>query len=349
MQIEKLYLQYFRNYTSRLITFKPGVNVLIGKNAVGKTNVLEAVYLLATGESFRAQKIDEMVAWNYEVTHLGAKVVNKHGEADLKVILTRGIVAGEKARKRQFLVNDVARQKQTFTGNLAVVAFLPADLQLISGTPGIRRRYMDGVLSQVDKEYARSLQSYEKGLRRRNKLLDMIREGQVQKSTLVYWDHLLIREGAVLTDKRREWADFLNEQSETTRLVYDYSAISEGRLAQYEKEEVMVGYTMVGPHKDDFSLETKHRADTAKWRDLATYGSRGEQRMGVLWLKKCEMAFTEGRIGEKPVLLLDDIFSELDSEHEALVWQMAEQSQTIITTSDELPKTQRKLHLMQLG
>src|SRR3989344_5337850 len=160
MQIEKLYLQYFRNYTSRLITFKPGVNVLIGKNAVGKTNVLEAVYLLATGESFRAQKIDEMVAWNYEVTHLGAKVVNKHGEADLKVILTRGIVAGEKARKRQFLVNDVARQKQTFTGNLAVVAFLPADLLLISGTPGIRRRYMDGVLSQADKEYARSLQSY---------------------------------------------------------------------------------------------------------------------------------------------------------------------------------------------
>lgn len=359
MRLEKLYLQHFRNYDSKLIEFGEGVQVLLGRNAIGKTNVLEAIFLLATGDSFRAGKIDEMVQWEEEVAHVGGKVSGllmtndqfskmsqrEVDETELNVVLTRGMVGGEKARKRQFKVNGVPRQKQTFVGNMIVVAFFPNDLQLISGSPTRRRGYLDTVLSQVDREYQRSLMSYEKALRRRNKMLDLIREGEVARSALIFWDQLLVKEGNVLTDKRQELIQFINESESELRVLYDYSAISEKRLEQYSREEVLAGYTLVGPHKDDFSVESTE----GRSRDLAIYGSRGEQRMGVLWLKMREMAFVEKMKSTRPILLLDDIFSELDREHEAQVWEMARQQQTIITTTEEDDIQGNSVDFIQLG
>jgi DNA replication and repair protein RecF len=360
MQIQKIYLQGFRNYKNRSFDFRSETTVIVGPNAVGKTNVLEAINLLATGESFRAKKIDEMVGWNHEVGHVGAKIQralqgnlektnnknqDKQDEVELRAVLTRGVVNEERAQKRKFLVNGVARRKKDFVGNLVVVTFLPVDLALISGSPSKRRKYLDTVLSQVDRQYYRSLLSYEKGLRRRNRLLDLIRDGQANRSGLMFWDQLLIKEGNVLTEKRQELIDYINETGNGLRVVFDNSTISEKRLEQYEKEEVMAGYTLVGPHKDDFFIES---VEEERSRDLSVFGSRGEQRMAVLWLKMKEIDFVEKSIGERPVLLLDDIFSELDLKHENMVWKLTKKQQTLVTTTELENVGKRKLDIIKL-
>ena len=218
-----------------------------------------------------------------------------------------------------------------FAGKLVVVFFRPEDLWLVEGSPGERRGWLDVVLAGVDREYLRSLLSYEKGLRRRNKILDLIREGEVNRTQLVFWDGLLIREGTVLTNKRRELVGLVNQHWQKTdnhlSLEYDVSGISEARLAQYKDEEVAAGYTLVGPHKDELIFKERER-------NLVVYGSRGEQRMAVLWLKMAELQFVESKLGERPVLLLDDIFSELDEKHRQIVMGLIDKQQTIMTATD---------------
>ena len=329
MQLIKLRLQNFRNY--KLKELELGERTLVvGENGVGKSNLLEGIVLLARGTSFRAGRIEEMVKWDGEVARVKARVTTEN-TVDLEIVLTRGEVGGEKAPKTRYLVNRVTRRRMDFAGKLVVVLFRPEDLWLVEGSPGERRGWLDAVLAGVDREYLRSLLSYEKGLRRRNKILDLIREGEVNRTQLVFWDGLLIREGTVLTNKRRELVGLVNQHWQKTdnhlSLEYDVSGISEARLAQYKDEEVAAGYTLVGPHKDELIFKERER-------NLVVYGSRGEQRMAVLWLKMAELQFVESKLGERPVLLLDDIFSELDEKHRQIVIGLIDKQQTIMTATD---------------
>ena len=329
MQLIKLRLQNFRNY--KLKELELGERTLVvGENGVGKSNLLEGIVLLARGTSFRAGRIEEMVKWDGEVARVKARVTTEN-TVDLEIVLTRGEVGGEKAPKTRYLVNRVTRRRMDFAGKLVVVLFRPEDLWLVEGSPGERRGWLDAVLAGVDREYLRSLLSYEKGLRRRNKILDLIREGEVNRTQLVFWDGLLIREGTVLTNKRRELVGLVNQHWQKTdnhlSLEYDVSGISEARLAQYKDEEVAAGYTLVGPHKDELIFKERER-------NLVVYGSRGEQRMAVLWLKMAELQFVESKLGERPVLLLDDIFSELDEKHRQIVMGLIDKQQTIMTATD---------------
>lgn len=335
MQLTALGLTSFRNYSSRLFTFTTPITVFLGRNAAGKTNILEAISLLGTGESFKAGKIEEMISWGEEVGHVTGKVKEGTSIEELRVTLTRGMVGGKKTTKRRFLINGVGKRKEAFAERLPVVVFEPEDMDLISGSPGKRRRYIDSVLSQASREYRRSWGSYEKGLRRRNKLLDLVREGQAPRNSLLFWNQLLIKEGELLQEKRQEFIDYLNTTSifEGNRLVrYKPSLISEARIEQYKEAEIAVGYTLVGPHKDDFVLLSIE--DHAE-RDLSPYGSRGEQRMAVLWLKMAELMFLTDTLGQRPLLLLDDIFSELDEQHDSIVRTLLPMQQTIITTTEK--------------
>ena len=232
-----------------------------------------------------------------------------------------------------------------FAGKLVVVLFRPEDLLLVEGSPGERRDWLDEVLSGVDREYLRSLLAYEKALRRRNKILDLIREGEVGRTQLAFWDGLLVKHGTELTNKRRDLVEAVNQYwqkaGNNLSLEYDASGISEARLAQYKNEEVAAGYTLVGPHKDELIFKsstssTSSRSSTSN--NLATYGSRGEQRMAVLWLKMAELQFVESRLGERPVLLLDDIFSELDEVHRRMVVGLTQKQQTIMTATEVVGK-----------
>ena len=352
MIIHKIRLANFRNFKERLLNFSSGTSVIIGPNASGKTNVLEAVYLLSFGKSFRAKIEEEMINHANDLSRISGLFVGvsrdlkekKDSVVKAEVVLTRGeITIGDektqKAPRKKLLINGVSRRLFNFAGSFRVVLFGPQDLELVTESPSIRRKFMDSVLIQVDREYRRALFSYEKGIKQRNRLLFRIREEGVSRSQLMFWDRLLIKNGNYVSVKRKEYIDFVNTTSdfneEDFSLEYEMSAISETRLDQYKEEEVAAATTLVGPHRDDFCFKLKvGSGKRSKARNLAKYGSRGEQRMGVLWIKLAELKFIKEITGEKPTLLLDDIFSELDSRHRKIVMDVVKDQQTIITTTD---------------
>lgn len=347
MRISSLSLQHFRSYTKKKFTFDAGMNVIVGENAKGKTNILEALTLLTTGTSFRAQKTEDMVQWEYEVGRVSGEVLSSNNLTTLEVVLTTGLVQGERAQKRKYLVDDVSRRRKDLIGNFTSVLFRPEDLDMISDGPSIRRRYLDNVLSIASLEYRSSLDSYEKALKRRNALLDVLREGNTTRTAFMFWDQLLIKHGNVLTNYRRDFIDFLNQSTDfpmTLRVEYDPSTVSEKRLHQYAIEEVAAGYTLVGPHKDDFAVYLTNGHE----KHVGRFGSRGEQRMAVLWLKMQEMAYIEKTLHERPVLLLDDMFSELDEKHQEMIGPLMDMQQTILTTTENrmvIGKVDEVIHL----
>jgi DNA replication and repair protein RecF len=358
MFLTNLSLQNFRNHKQGVFNFSQK-NIFLGENGSGKSNILEAIYLLATGKSFKADTDGEMIRYGEQLAVVSCKLSVGSENTELKTIVTSG---------KKFEVNGVPRRMMDFTGNLTAVLFGPQDLELVTGSPGGRRRYLDFVISQKDREYRRDLVSYEKGLRQRNKLLEMIREGQAQRQQLFFWDKLLIKDGEYITQKREAYLEALNSKFEGLnnnqnsnqqffKSYYDKSIISESRLKQYETAEVGAGTTLVGPHRDNFVVMQKYnsplhpslnlREGTEEgyiWNDVSKYGSRGEQRMAVLWLKEGEIRYLEP---ELPLLLLDDVFSELDHEHREQVEKLLETQinnggQVIMTTADRhmLPETE---------
>lgn len=362
--IKGLWLKGFRNFSEKKIKFSAGTTIIVDPNATGKTNILEAISLLATGKSFRAKIEEEMVNYNTDIARVngffgdGGDKNNKDSFAEkLEVVLTRGeIEVGEnryeKAPRKKLLVNGIARRLIDFAGNFRVVVFGPWDLELVTESPSVRRNFLDTVLIQVDREYRRAILSYEKGLRQRNRLLLRIREEGLSRSQLLFWDKLLVKNGNFVTEKRGDFINYLNSRKSINKqefkLLYDKSVISPGRLNEYAAEEVAAATTLVGPHRDDFVFQEKGAGDN--FRDLSSFGSRGEQRMGVLWLKMGELSFVGEKIEGKPTLLLDDIFSELDREHRKVVMQLTKTQQTIITTTD-LRKTrdQKGVEIIRIG
>lgn len=343
MTLTSLALVHFRSYAKKTWNFSEGTTCIVGPNAAGKTNVLEAIMMLVTGKSFRAGLDREVIRWGEDIARI-------HGGFDgekIEIMLTTGVVSGQPAPLKKYLVNGVSRRMIDFVGLLRAVLFWPEDLEIVTDSPSIRRKYLDTVLIQADREYRRNLVSYERGVRQRNKLLDLINEGTASRSQLLFWDQLLIRAGTYITEKRAAYIAFVNATSLYNHrflIAYDKSIISETRLLQYKEEEVAAKSTLVGPHRDDFHLlsleEHAHKAENGDFRDLNKFGSRGEQRLAVLWLKLAELSFIQQTTGSRPILLLDDIFSELDEKHRALVGELTKKQQTIITSADftSLPK-----------
>lgn len=339
MRLERLELKNFRSYKAKTLKFG-NLTVILGPNGAGKTNILEAIYLLSTGNSTRAGVTEEMIAWGAGIAQVtGIVELIKDEFISLTAVLTPGVYQGKRTTKRRYLVDGAARTKATFVGRLVSVMFRPEDLRLIEGSPGRRRQFLDEVLTQSSREYARALTAYERALRRRNKVLDNIREGVSGREQLKYWDQAVVKNGNILTDYRREFAENLSGVKTAFgeyRVEYDESTISTARLLQYEREEVAAGYTLVGPHKDDFVVKSKELGINSKSeKNLHVYGSRGEQRLGVLFLKLASIQYLEEKLGVKPILMLDDIFSELDEEHRQEVVKMVGGHQVIITSAEE--------------
>jgi len=346
--IKRILLNDFRNFKKKGFMFSDGITVIVGPNASGKTNILEALFLLSTGKSFRARIEEEMISYSSEI----ARIKGTTDTTALEAVLTRGLIdignsVPEKVARKKLTVNGVSRRLLDFAGNFKATLFGPWDLDLVTESPSLRRRFLDTVLFLVDREYRRVSLSYDKGLRQRNRLLYKMREdsslslGQgVSRSQLLFWNQLLIKNGDYISQKRGELIAFINLtkglNDQLFQIEYDKSAISETRLEQYAEEEVASATTLVGPHRDDFVFNIAScQAGNMKNRDLSSFGSRGEQRMAVLWLKLAELMFVEAKTGERPTLLLDDIFSELDYEHRKVVTRVSENQQTIITTADK--------------
>jgi len=350
MPITKVQLTNFRNFKKKTIDFSQEVTVIVGPNASGKTNILESLFLLSSGKSFKAQIEEEMIDYNNDLARITGKVSSMQNveSSTLEAILTRGT---EDWPRKKLLINGVPKRLIDFAGNFKTVLFGPWDMDLVTGPPPLRRKFLDTVLSQVDREYRRAILSYEKGLRQRNRLLFRIREEGLSRGQLLFWNQLLIKNGDYISAKREELINVINFKGDLNNtkfeITYDRSSISEGRLKQYAEEEIAAATTLVGPHRDDFLFRIQ--VNKKETRDLAIYGSRGEQRMGILWLKLRELAFVEETTNEKPTLLLDDILSELDHQHRKIVVELAKGQQTVITTADEhFIKGFKKVNLIKL-
>jgi DNA replication and repair protein RecF len=357
MQILKLRLTDFRNFKRKLLEFNPGVNVIIGPNGSGKTNILESIYLASTGKSFKARIESEMINYERDIGRTKARIKYDGEVTDLEAVITSGFIdigdgKPQKVAKKRLIKDAIPKRLIDFAGNFKVVLFGPWDMDLVTGSPTLRRRFLDSVLSQTDREYRRSILSYEKGLRQRNRLLFRIREKMISGEQLTFWNQLLIKNGDYITKMREELIGYINStkklKSAGYALEYDKSVISEGRLETYRNEEIASATTLVGPHRDDMKFII-YNSKTKIKRDLSAYGSRGEQRMGILWLKMAELSFIEDVSGERPTLLLDDIFSELDEIHREVVMGIVGNQQTIITTADEhLAKEFKKVERIDL-
>lgn len=326
MFLKQLNLTNFRNYEALELNFDKRPTILFGNNAAGKSNVLEAVYLLSTAKSQRVQTEDELIKKEEQFAKAEA-VIEENGETEiLLVILNRP--TKELLFKKKVYVNGISRRTIDFLGHMPAVIFYPSDINLITGPPSLRRWHLDLGLAQVDSEYKRSLTFYEQYLTARNKVLKRIRDGLGRKDELTYWTESLIREGAVLGNKRKRFFEFaagLPESLGDFRFEYIQSEATEEKLIEKSVREIAAAATLIGPHRDDFNI---YLGD----RNIAHYGSRGEQRTATLAFKLVQLEYMARVLGKRPILLLDDVFSELDARHRAQISEVVSRQQTVIAT-----------------
>ncbi|MEN8253683.1 MAG: DNA replication and repair protein RecF [Patescibacteria group bacterium] len=336
MLLQKLSLQNFRSFSSKIFEFNSPITLIVGSNAIGKTSIIEAIALISNGSSFRAGKVEEMIKFDEELGRVKA-IISAEDAKDLEILLTRGMVQGRRSQRTLYSVNDLRRRKKDFIGKLLAVSFRPEDMRLVEGSPSRRRQFIDSVLCLVDRDYARSQKVYLEALKKRNKLLWQIREGLMGKQVLSYWNLQLLKHGKVLQKKRRELFRFFNTISFSLHFEIGYksSLISEKRMQEYEVKELVLGHTLIGPHKDDFIVKLRTPSSKQQDFDIGIYGSRGQQRLAVLWLKICELEFIEDSTNQRPILLLDDILSELDDTSKSYVLKLLDEQQTIITSADK--------------
>ncbi len=343
MQIKTISLENFRSYAKKSFGFSPGITAVVGPNTAGKSNLLEAIFLLAFGRSPRAQLDREMLREGEKLAFVRATAYGSDPR-DLEVIVTE---TGKK-----FRVNGVGRRLSDFSQHFHVVLFSPEDLNLVIGSPDLRRRFLDFALGSVEPVYARISAEYDKVRRRRNRLLSEINKNpqfhpdNLEGWGLEFWDAKLLEYGVAIQDRRKEFFDEINSRLAPSRLLLVYlpSGLTAERLREYRPREIVAETSLIGPHRDDFVFQQDGR-------DLVAYGSRGEQRRAVLALKAAELAYVQQRIGSRPVLLLDDIFSELDEENRAKVFDLIGEGQTIITTTDLHhipPELQSGLQIIEL-
>lgn len=341
MHLARLHLDNFRSYTSLTAEFSPRYNLLVGPNGAGKTNVLEAIFLLATARSHRASRDQELVRWGADMFRVQADVVKAHGTM-------RVDLAYERNRRKQLRLNGQLEAKiSNLIGRLNVVLFAPEDLQLVKGAPALRRRFLDMELAQVSPAYFHHLQQYQRTLTQRNALL---RNGAPASLRAVF-DEPLIEHGTELIKRRAAAVAALEPLAadhhlkisggkEQLTLTYQCGLFEPGteppadladrfriHLAERQHVEEARGTTVVGPHRDDLQV-------CLNGHDARQFASQGQQRSAVLSLKLAELAFIAANAGEPPVLLLDDVASELDSARRSLLVQaIAADVQTFITTT----------------
>ncbi|MGH7203945.1 MAG: DNA replication/repair protein RecF, partial [Candidatus Levyibacteriota bacterium] len=362
MILNHLSLQNFRNYSKSEFTFNDNITVIVGSNASGKTNLLESIVLLATGKSFKSEKEKQLIHFGKQAARVKGKItLMEETEGTKETEETKGLDEEElevtiaeaptQFMQKRYLVNGVSKRRVDFAGRLQVVLFTPLDLEIVAVQPASRRNYLNDVLEPVDSDYRLALASYTKALRQRNALLEQVQKtGHRDQERFAYWDELLIANGQIITHKREALLAFINAAEKKLfpfTLLYDRSTVSGERLLQYKDAEIGAGVTLVGPHRDDVLIQTYHEG-SKDFEDVKYFSSRGQQRLVTLELKQLQISYMQHQTQTLPVLLLDDIFSELDNSHIKHVLEMIYNNQTIITTThhefiDTLPKEKRNV------
>ncbi len=334
MFLKSLSLTNFRIYAQLNLNFDQRATIFVGNNAAGKSSILEAIYLLSTTKSQRVENEDELIKDQEEFTKVEGFIENG-GETELLIILNK--ITNEVKFRKKVLVNGISRRTTDFIGNLPAVIFYPSDINLVTGSPSLRRWHLDLALAQIDHQYKKNLTLYEQFLTSRNRVLKRIREGISRADELDYWTEELIKHSEVIRLKREDFFNFINKLQTPLgefRFEFKQSLISGEKLKETNGREVAAATTLIGPHRDDFSIELEGR-------NMAHYGSRGEQRTATLAFKLAQLEYMAKMLGKRPILLLDDVFSELDADHRAHVVEIVSKQQTIIATVEleNIPKS----------
>lgn len=332
MFIKRLELKCYRNYDDLHLTFDSGTNILYGDNAQGKTNVLEAIYLCGVTKSHRGSKDKEMIEFGEEESHIKCIVEKKGLENRIDMHL-------KKSRAKGIAVNGIPLKKSSeLFGNINVVFFSPEDLNIIKNGPSERRRFVDMELCQLNKIYTSDLVHYNKVLVQKNQLLKDIAFHPDWKDTLPVWNEQLIYYGTSIIRRRREFIKKLNEiltdihgnltgQSEKIRIEYEPNVteerFSEELIFQEEREQKQK-ISLTGPHRDDIKFYVNDI-------DIRRFGSQGQQRTAALSLKLAEIELVKELVKDTPILLLDDVLSELDRNRQNHLLNSLRDIQTLIT------------------
>jgi DNA replication and repair protein RecF len=365
--LDSITIRDLRGYAALDVTFGPGPHLIAGPNAAGKTSLLEAIVLLAWGRSHRTSADGEIVRWGADL----ARIEGRTGNETIEVALVRSgaepragppngsssgagagnaVKVGGGARKR-IRVNGVPRRASGLVGLLRAVLFAPEEMLLVVGSPGLRRAAIDQLAAQRASAYLRDLATYSRTLQQRNSLLRAIREEQADRSELRFWDGTLLDAGGAIVEARlrllddlagplaRAHAEIAPEEAAASRLAIRYATNAPAlpgesprdalarRLVETADKEVWNGSTLVGPHRDDLVFELDGR-------DLSGFASRGQQRTAILAFKLAELDLLTDQDGRPPLLLLDDVFSELDPERRShLVRRIADLPQAFVTTT----------------
>lgn len=340
MQVKKLFLQNFRNYNLQEMAFENNINVLVGNNAQGKTNIIEAIYFAALGKSPRTKKETELIKFNETHSEIKIDFSRIGGQKKIEVFLNKG-------SKKSIKVNQINLLKiADLMGNLPIVYFAPEDLKLVKESPDDRRKFLDICLSQISKKYFYLLIRYQKVLDQRNKLLKSTNNLGVIKDTLPVWDAQLCEVGSQIIFRRlkliNKLTNYANEKIKTLtdgkeEINLFYTGIT-GKTENEIKEnidkilqtnldkDIRLGYTTAGPHRDDIKIEVNGI-------DVREFGSQGQQRTTTLALKLAEVEVFKDEYNEYPILLLDDVMSELDETRQNNLLKACKNIQTIITTT----------------
>ena len=346
--LEALRLTDLRSYASLAVDFGPGPHLVWGPNAAGKTSLLEAMVVLARGSSHRTTADVELIRWGADVTRFEGHAGTDH----IEVALVRpGSAAAATGARKRIRVNGVARRAAALAERLRVVLFAPEDMLLVAGSPSLRRATLDQLASTLLPGYAAELATYGRALQQRNGLLRAIREETAAREELRYWDRPFLDAGGAVVAGRHELLERLArplaaahreiapEEGEAGALELEYVTNAplgpaeaprdalERRLAETAEKEIWNGTTLIGPHRDDVAF-------VMSGRDLSAFASRGQHRTAILALKLAELDLVREHDGRPPLLLLDDVFSELDPARRAhLVRRIADLPQAFVTTT----------------
>ena len=354
MTIKRLVLKDFRNYDSVSVDFDKGVNIIYGNNAQGKTNLLEAIYFCSIGKSMRTNKEREVIKMAKEIAKIKVEIAQNNIKRTIEIVFS-------KKNKKTIKINGIAIHRiGELMGELPCVFFSPDGLKLIKESPEDRRRFMDIAISQTSKNYFYLLGKYDKVLDQRNKLLKSSANLEIIKNSVFIWNEQLADIGSKIIFSR---INFLNALSPYAELAHTYltnndeklnlsylgivgeniEQIKSQLLSSLEKnleKDFKLGFTSTGPHRDDIKILVDDI-------DIKAYGSQGQQKTTALSMKLAELEIIKNQTGKMPLLLLDDVFSELDPKRRKRLLKFCEKTQTLITCTDlsENDEFNKKIHI----
>ena len=336
MWIENLKINNFRNYKNQEIKLNKNINIFVGENAQGKTNIIESIFLSSIGKSFRASKDTELIKFGEKSAQIEINFKKSDRDGNIKI---------EIGDKKNIFLNKIKIKKLSdLLGNVHTVIFTPDDINVLKGGPQNRRRFLDIMISQLRPNYMYTYNLYKKTLEERNHYLKKIKTEKAKEEFLEIWDEQLIQYGKIIADYRKEFIEKIKNKiknihnditgnKEDIKIEYMTDCLNQSTyqelLRERRKLDILKGYTTKGIHRDDFQIFLN---------DLLVniYGSQGQHRTAMLSLKISELQVINEEIGENPILLLDDFMSELDEARRNNFMENIKDTQVIITCTDNL-------------